>query len=261
MEKPITYFIETLITPPGVILVLLITGAVLLFRGHRHTLKFFVAGIVLFYLTASPPVADFLIGTLEHSPALPPNAILPADEHTAIVILGGGRYIDASEYGGDTVGPLTLERIRYGAQLARRTKLPVLVTGGTVWENRAPEAELMARALENDFGIEARWVEGGSRTSWENARLSRPLLGASGINKVYLVTHAWHMPRSVFAFEQAGIEVTPAPTSFANTGDDRGGVLRLLPDASAMHRSFYAAHEIIGLVWYRVKALFASPPS
>jgi uncharacterized SAM-binding protein YcdF (DUF218 family) len=260
MEKQITYFIETLIVPPGGILVLLIVGTILLYRGHRHSLKILATGVVLLYLASAPPVADFLIGTLEHVPALPPDAVIPADERAAIVILGGGRYMDAPEFGADTVGAITLERIRYGARLARRTRLPVLVTGGTVWTNRVAEAELMGQTLKQDFGVEARWIEGASRTSWENARFSKPLLDAAGITKVYLVTHAWHMPRSVYAFEQAGINVIPAPTAFANTGDDDRGALGLLPDASAMRRSNYAAHEIIGLLWYRVKAIFASPP-
>jgi hypothetical protein len=36
------------------------------------------------------------------------------------------------EYGGDTLGRLTLERVRYGARVAKKTGLPVLVAGGSV---------------------------------------------------------------------------------------------------------------------------------
>ncbi len=258
MEKQITFIIESFIVPPGGILVLLLVGVVLLLRGHRHSPKFIVTGVVAFYLFSMPPVADFLIGTLEHAPAIPTDAILHHDAQSAIVVLGGGRYPNAPEYGGDTVGAIALERVRYGARLARRTSLPVLVTGGSVWNNRVPEAELMARTMKEDFGIEPRWVEGQSHTSWENARLSKPLLDAAKITHVYLVTSAWHMPRSVYAFEQAGIKVTPAPTAFANTGDDQSGILRFLPDASALRRSYIAAHEIVGLLWYRLKARFSA---
>ena len=47
------------------------------------------------------------------------------------MILGGGLRRSAPEYGGDTLGRLTLERLRYGAMLAKRTGLPVMVSGGT----------------------------------------------------------------------------------------------------------------------------------
>ncbi len=259
MEKQLTYFIEALIVPPGGILVILAVGMYLLYRGHRHSLKLLLAGVISLYVLSIGPVADFLIGTLEHTPALEPNATISNDEHTAIVILGGGRSMNAPEYGGDTVGTFTLERIRYGASLARRTELPVLVTGGTVWENRLPEGVLMAQSLKDDFGINARWIEEKSHTSWENARMSKPMLDAAGIKKVFLVTHAWHMPRSLYAFQQANIEVIPAPTGFANTGNEVGPLFLLLPDASALRRSYIAMHEIIGLVWYRIKAIFAAP--
>jgi uncharacterized SAM-binding protein YcdF (DUF218 family) len=39
----------------------------------------------------------------------------------AIVILGGGVRREAPEYGGATLGGITLERVRYGARLARTT--------------------------------------------------------------------------------------------------------------------------------------------
>jgi hypothetical protein len=70
----------------------------------------------------------------------------------------GGRYVDAAEYGGaDTVGYDTLERICYGAKLARELYLPVAVTGGLIRENGAvPVGVLMARALENEFMTSVR---------------------------------------------------------------------------------------------------------
>lgn len=258
MEKQITFVIESLIAPPGGILVLLIIGVVLLLRGHRHSPRFLVTGVIALYLLSAPPVANFLIGTLEQTPALPIDGLLHHDKRSAIVVLGGGRYPNAPEYGGDTISPTALERIRYGARLARRSGLPVLVTGGTVWNDRVPEAELMGQTMKEDFGVPVRWIESASRTSWENALLSKPLLDDAGITQVYLVTSAWHMPRSVYAFEQAGINVIPAPTAFANTGDDQDALIRLLPDASSLRRSYIATHEMMGLAWYRVKALVKS---
>jgi hypothetical protein len=53
----------------------------------------------------------------------------PVDQATArnpdaIVILGGGVRSEAIEYGGETLGRLTPERVRYGAHLTRQTGPP-----------------------------------------------------------------------------------------------------------------------------------------
>ncbi len=51
-----------------------------------------------------------------------------------IVILGGGRRKGAletpTEYKQQDLSPNSMERLRYGARLAKQTKLPILVTGG-----------------------------------------------------------------------------------------------------------------------------------
>ena len=75
-------------------------------------------------------VADGLLRLVDDSP--PPVTLAQARSAQAIVILGGGVRRNAPEYGGDTVGRLTLDRVRYGAFVARATGLPVLVTGGVV---------------------------------------------------------------------------------------------------------------------------------
>ena len=253
MEKLISFTLESLLLPPGGLLLLLVIGLLLLKFKRRAGYAVLVTGVVLFYALSAPLVSSALLGLLE-SAALPPSGDLHADPHAAIVILGGGRYHNAPEYGGDTVSTLTLERVRYGARLARRTKLPVLVTGGTVWKQRASEGSLMKQALEEDFSTSVRWVEGQSRTTWENARYTKDILASEGITHIYLVTHAWHMPRSEFAFRHFGFEVTPAATSFTNQSELDPDASDWFPEARALRGSYFALHEIVGLLWYRIKA-------
>ena len=54
----------------------------------------------------------------------------------------------------------------------------------------------MKQVLEREFQVPVTWVEETSRNTLENARGSFQVLGAAGIRRVYLVTHAWHMPRA-----------------------------------------------------------------
>jgi uncharacterized SAM-binding protein YcdF (DUF218 family) len=158
-----------------------------------------------------PVVGNALMAPLEPHPPIAPEQLRRVQ---AIVILGGGSYFAAPEYGGDTVSHYTLERLRYGARLGRESSLPVLVTGGAPFGGRA-EAESMREALERDFGIKVRWVESAARDTAENARLSAPLLKAAGVTRIALVSHGWHLPRAIELFEKQGIEVTPAPTAFS----------------------------------------------
>ncbi|MBL0039413.1 MAG: hypothetical protein IPP36_13670 [Nitrosomonadales bacterium] len=55
-------------------------------------------------------------------------------EHAAPkpVILGGGIRPNALEYSGDINRRLTLERVRYGARVAKGCRVAVLVAGGSV---------------------------------------------------------------------------------------------------------------------------------
>ena len=158
-----------------------------------------------------PVVGNALMAPLEPHPPIAPEQLRRVQ---AIVILGGGSYFAAPDYGGDTVSHYTLERLRYGARLGRESSLPVLVTGGAPFGGRA-EAESMREALERDFGIKVRWVESAARDTAENARLSAPLLKAAGVTRIALVSHGWHLPRAIELFEKQGIEVTPAPTAFS----------------------------------------------
>jgi uncharacterized SAM-binding protein YcdF (DUF218 family) len=155
-----------------------------------------------------------------------------------------------------------LERLRYGAFLQRETGLPVYVTGGSPPEEYPPIGQLMARVLEREYGITPSEVEDRSRTTWENAAFSAPMLQRDGVDRVLLVTSAWHMPRAVEAFERVGLRVTPAPTYFIHReagGDTRYG--DWLPSAGAFAVSYFALHEYLGRAWYQVKATTDDMPA
>ncbi len=192
-----------------------------------------------------------------YAPPLSPTLTKAGKNIQAIVVLGDGRYSDAPEYGGDTVGPTDLMRLRYAARLQRRTGLPLLVSGGSPGGQSVSEAELMKRCLEHDFGVHVRWVEGHSRTTWENALYSHRLLAANHINDIYLVTSAWHMRRAAWAFEANGFKVTSAPTGFATLGPRHYGLPGYLPSAKGLLQSTIALRERLAFVWYNL--IYASP--
>ena len=238
--------VSTFLLPPLNLLLVGFAGIVLLNRHPRAGKGLIIAAFSLLYFLSMPFIADTLLGALETSPP-----VVNIDKNAgAIVILGGGTYFNAPEYGGDTVKRLTLERLRYGARLYQRTGKPILVTGGNP-SGGTPEGLLMKDVLENDFNVPVHWIEDKSDNTYENALFSFRILQQSGIKTVYLVSHAWHMPRAISAFEKAGFRVIPAPTGF--TTNRATSLFDFLPRATSLVKSYYATHEAIGLLWYHFK--------
>jgi len=99
--------------------------------------------------------------------------------------------------------------------------------------------------------VRARWVEGRALTTYDNARYARQLLAADGIDRIALVSHAWHLPRAAAAFRRVGFAVLPAPTLVP--AERRFDALDWLPDAPALTRSTLALHEYLGGAWYRLR--------
>ncbi|PKO89734.1 MAG: YdcF family protein [Betaproteobacteria bacterium HGW-Betaproteobacteria-10] len=239
--------VSTPLLPPTNGLLLLALAA--LFRRRRWAFGLALCGGLLLLAQSLPPVANALIATLEQRAG--PALTDPAGAQ-AIVVLGSGLQIAAEEYAGDTANERSLVRLRYGATLARRLQLPLLVSGGRPDKASRSEAEVMAEIIEREFGIPVRWQEIESKDTADNATMSATILKAAGIHRVILVTQAFHMPRAKHLFEAAGLEVIPGPTDFKGRRDKPLEVFGWLPQASALHTSYYALHEWLGLAWARV---------
>lgn len=233
--------LAALVLPPAGPLLLALFGLLLASRMPRLGRKIFWLGIVSFFVLATPFVGSRLLRHLEDVRPLDSAAIERAQ---AIVILGGSSYHGAPEYGGDTVGAATLQRLRYGARLAKQTGLPVLVAGGAP-SGGSPLALAMREALERDFGVTAKWTEPASLDTRENALYSWKILRRERIERVLLVTHAAHMRRARKYFVAAGFEVIPAPTVFSNPSPSIG--YDFLPTESGIDQSAAALHEWLGL--------------
>jgi uncharacterized SAM-binding protein YcdF (DUF218 family) len=238
------HLVRLFVLPPGGTLVIIVAGLALAGRYPRRGRQLALAGVIALFLLSMPIVGELLVGSLDGSPALD---LTHASGAQAIVILGGGTRVYAPEYRGATLSALSLERVRYGARIARATALPVLVSGGAV-RGAPPEAVLMRNALVNEFGVPVRWLETRSRNTHENALRSAEILRANGVARVILVGHSFDFPRSRAEFEAAGIAVIPAPISLAATWP--GSIGDFVPSAAGLQRSYYACYEALANAWY-----------
>ena len=219
------HIVELAILPPGSLLALALLGFLISLKWRGLGLTVVALSIAVLTSMSLPLTGRQLTAALEASTTpLYADALEEARKKAgAIVVLGAGRYANAPEYGSDTVSRFALERLRYAARLHRQTGLPILVTGGAPNGVKPAEAILMRTALQKDFDVTPRWVESRSRNTMENAVFSTVLLARVGIERVILVTHAWHMRRALWSFTLAGLKVTPAPIQIQVCNADVGG--------------------------------------
>jgi len=243
-------FLSTFVLPPiGLLVLMVLLLGWLVWRDRRWSAWGGLAASVILLALATPEVSQWLRYSLERDVAGYAVAHPGMPSPGAIIILGG----DSMQGGeGPDIGPLTLERLRAGAALARRTGLPILVTGGP---NRRHDdrslAALMAQALAADFNAPARWREMKARDTHENAVFSVAILRAEGIPAAYIVSQGWHLPRAVEAFGRLGYPVIPVPVRTAFAPDGSAG--SWWPRADAWTLSWYTLREWIGRLVYALR--------
>ena len=222
-----------------------------LIRGRqRGALLWLVAGLAWFYLASTSVFGSWLMGRLEEPYAPVAAADLPRAD--AIVLLGGGVLARKA----DTVlGDLThrSDRLLFAAALYRQGRAAAIVVTGGGPEGQASEAEL-TRDILGVMGVPSRALvlEQASRTTYDNALFTVPLLRRLGYERVLLVTSAFHMRRSVALFAAQGMEVIPAPTDHQVTRSPIQ-VLDWLPTLGGLTLTHYAIHEIVGYAVYRLR--------
>jgi uncharacterized SAM-binding protein YcdF (DUF218 family) len=253
-------FIPPFIYPLGLACLLLLAG-LLLYRRLRWQRASLVLALALLLLGGNHWVANELMRSLEWR-YLPAQDIPPA---AVIVVLGGGTL--SASYPRPTVEVNGAgDRVLYAAWLYQHGKAPyLLLSGGRIdWLSDQPSpADDMATLLEQ-MGVprSAMWLETQSRNTYENALYSQKILQAKGIQRIILVTSAWHMPRAVGVFEHMGLQVIPAPTDFTVTRDETPSdqptlalktLMDLLPSVENLSNTSKAMKEYLGILAYHLR--------
>ncbi len=227
--KPV---LTALLLPPVPLLMLVLVAARLLAAGRRRSFGtvLLLMSVLLLWLTSCAAVGGALERWLLRPPAALSEARInairqePATRSRPVVlILGGGRESLAPEYGEAHLSARSMQRLHYGLWLAKRLNAPVMFSGGTGLAQSAglAEADIAARIAERDYGRRLRWIENTSRDTRENASASLTMLADQGITDIVLVTHGWHMPRALRAFQEAArrnqqtLQIIPAPMGLA----------------------------------------------
>jgi uncharacterized SAM-binding protein YcdF (DUF218 family) len=252
--------VAVLLLPPVPWIVLVLWGAIWLYRGRAAGWLLLLPACATLWLGSTSAVGEMLTRTLlSPPPALGLTAMAQLKQaqarqpgSIAIVVLGAGQESLAPEYGMSNLTPRAMARLRYGVWLGRETGIPVGFSGGVGYgsSSSAPEAETAARIAAQEFGRPLKWQEIRSRDTRENANQTIGLLRPQGVRHIIVVTHGWHMPRALRAFEQAGqmsgggLTITAAPMDLARPVE--ASWLRWMPSSQGHERVRDVLREWVG---------------
>lgn len=264
MFFPLSKILGFFALPSNLLITLGVLGALLLAtrfaRAGRRLLAFSAIAIAAIGLS---PLGNILILPLEQR--FPPwNEARGTPD--GIVVLGGAIGPELSLIRGEVSLNESAERVTIVAALARRYPQARIVYSGGNGGLLIREGNEAAFALKlfQSFGIDpARIIaEDRSRNTFENAVFSKQLAAPKPGERWLLVTSAYHMPRSIGIFRQAGFEVEAYPVDFRT----RGWIDAAVPFGAVgdgIRRSDTATREWVGLVAYwisgRSSALFPGP--
>lgn len=240
---------------PDTWIVLALAIVVLALLLNRRRLALWVVSITLALLVALAilPLGDLLLQPIERTyPAEP-----ALDQVDGIIVLGGGEDAHASAFWGQM--QLNEGGERYTAALALARRFPqarLVFTGGSgalrdLAGVEASEADMAGRFFrEQGVAPERLLLEGQSRNTAENARLSLALAAPAPGETWLLVTSAFHMPRAMRSFETAGwAGLVPWPVDYRTSAFTYGIGWNLTRNLQVLNT---AIREQVGRLAYRL---------
>jgi uncharacterized SAM-binding protein YcdF (DUF218 family) len=214
--------------------------------------KLLIASIALLAICGFSPLGNWLLYPLESR--FPPwDAARGAPD--GIVVLGGSIDPDLSAAHGGAVVKGSADRMIATAALAHRyPNARIIFSGGSgsLISDDAREADYASAVFESLGISKARLtMERRSRNTQENAEFSKALAAPKSGERWLLVTSAFHMPRSVGLFRQAGFAVEPYPVSWLVGGPADLFKFSVL-SVEGLGRVDVGVREWMGLAAYRI---------
>lgn len=242
----------TLFLYPLNLVILLGVFGVYFIKGTKYRLIAITPIFILFFFS-SFPISQFLIKTLEDK--YPPIPIQDLENSDVIVVLGGSiniltRFPERIELGSSA------DRMTESLELFNNKKAPYLLfTGGSgvLFQQNLREATFAKKFFLN-FGVpeDSLLLEDESKNTYENAIFTRKILSSRSMNKIILVTSAFHMERSFRIFKEQGFEIQAFPTDYKSLISEMNWDM-LVPNIGYLDNSTIAIKEIVGIWVYKWK--------
>jgi len=246
-------FFLFLTQPLAWVALLLIAGLLMTPNSPRWGMRANALALALLLLLGWEPLSDAALRQLE---VQYPVASLDQDwsAYAGVIVLGGALE-PASVWtvpGQSALNDAAERMTEVSPLLRRQPHLKVLFTGGEgeLFADGLSEAERARRFFRGQgLPTEKLLLESASRTTYDNAVMSKQLPGVDATRPWLLLTSAYHMPRSMAAFHKAGWNVTAYPVDF-RSGLKTPWTQYTMDQGVKKWR--LVLHEMLGLIAYRL---------
>ena len=240
-------FILLCFLPPGCIVLLLAAFTVYLFKYKIRGSLALALITFLLYFASLMPVAQILTHGLEGRYTQPAN--VKAD---VIAVLGGGTVSNVGSNNDGALSAIGMNRLIAGARLHRAMNVPLIISGGTRYNDEVAEADVAKQVLL-DLGIPEQMIYTDSEAlnTKQNAENIVSLCRENGWQSVAVVTSALHTPRAMQNFAVAaggsGVEVTAYPCDYLVSGEIQLSVFSFVPQAYALELTAMSLKEYLAI--------------
>ncbi len=247
---------QTLLPSVVYLSVSLLVLAVIAFRSSTGSLLYraryvFVTLFLWTYLTSTPLFSNLLIQDLEERYPVIQTTKRDRNPDNLIVVLASGQVRSTIE--GDRAHPdeAGWNRALAAIELWQRIGGRLMFNGGPTVSDGHSAADRMA-GLARAAGVPASAiiVDGRARNTYENLLYTAPQIDRSR-HRVWLVTSAVHLPRTMAVASNLGVSATAFPCDFR--GNKKLGWRGWLPHHSGPKDFERALHELFGMLYYRLR--------
>ncbi|MBF0397563.1 MAG: YdcF family protein [Desulfobacterales bacterium] len=241
------FIYQTFLLPPGIFIISMLLIGFKIFKKQRNNAIALLSLTFIFYLSSTALVSNILIAYLEDQfkPPLEPKG-------DVIIMLGGGATNTPNLTGNGNLSSSSANRLLTCLQLFNRLKIPIIITGGKLFDDSADEA-IIAQKILISLGVPNNKIitENISRSTLENVKFTKAIIKNNNFRSPILVTSAFHMSRSVKLFEVNGISITPYPCDYM-VDNRKFKIFNLIPSSEEIFKFATSLKEYIGIITYRV---------
>jgi uncharacterized SAM-binding protein YcdF (DUF218 family) len=206
-----------------------------------RALFFPVTGLIIVWLSATPLLANSLIGALESRHTNEDNC----DSVELLVVLAGGtrgRARSKSDF--LRLRDASLRRALATANwLDEHPGVPAILIGG--YGGQATEAAIMGQ-LVMTVGIENKLTVLDEPRNTKESAIAIAAHPEAQNRTIAVLTSAYHMPRAWSEFNAVGIDPCALPTDFHRSRI--GGLGSLVPNTQALQKTILSIHEFLGML-------------
>lgn len=251
MDFILKKIVSTFLMPLPLAVLFILLGLFFLYKNKIGKAKVtFAFSIVWLFVFSYSPFSNALLHSIESTY---PTLHQASKDVKYIYVLGGGHTTDDSQPITSQIYPVAVVRLNEGIRIYNQLegKAKLIVSGYSGLSDPHTHA-VMQEKLALVLGVQKEHIilRPSPRDTQEEAVAAKKLCAK---DKLILVTSASHMGRAMKFFKHEGLTPIPAPTNHLASTQHPNYTDIFSSDALVQSR--IAVHELIGLLWQKIKGI------